>query len=184
MEVLTLKKLKHPNIIKYIEHIEEDDYILLVTELHGTSWDLGNPELNLRMNPQLKLYNPAKFQPPTPNSRKKTSCDLFECIDARNLINIDKDISEEIIKRIFGQVVSAVEYMNEVGMVHRDIKDENIVIDSHYKLKLIDFGSSSDIPKSQEKYFTKFNGTAHFAPPEVVKGGVYRGPEAEIWFFD
>jgi serine/threonine protein kinase len=55
------------------------------------------------------------------------------------------------------------------------------VIDENYWIKIIDFGSASYIPAKKENYFTKFNGTAHFASPEVAAGEPYRGPEAEIW---
>lgn len=71
--------------------------------------------------------------------------------------------------------------MHSRNLVHRDLKDENVVIDCDYNVKLIDFGSTSTIPDKKADYFTKFNGTAHFASPEIVKGLSYRGPEAEIW---
>lgn len=66
-------------------------------------------------------------------------------------------------------------------IVHRDIKDENIVIDENYVAKLVDFGSAAFIPQSNDKLFDRFNGTLHFAPPEILRGYTYRGPEAEMW---
>lgn len=98
-----------------------------------------------------------------------------------HLNNLDRHIPENTCKFIIAQIALAVKYMNDCNIVHRDLKDENIVIDSRYNLKLIDFGSASFIPTSRDKYFTKFNGTAHFASPEIVNGNSYRGPEAEIW---
>ena len=59
---------------------------------------------------------------------------------------------------------------------------QNIVIDSKYWIKIIDYGSASTIPRNPDGYFTKFNGTAHFASPEVAAGQPYRGPEAEVWY--
>jgi serine/threonine protein kinase len=58
---------------------------------------------------------------------------------------------------------------------------QNIVIDYKYRAKIIDFGSASAIATKPGNYFTKFNGTTHFASPEIVKGFPYKGPEAEIW---
>ncbi|KAI8915912.1 kinase-like domain-containing protein [Gorgonomyces haynaldii] len=174
-EIVTLMELDHPNIIRYVEHIVDKDYILLITELHGSSWDLSNPEINPRKNPGLK-FNQRKQQSNKRDAiRKRTSCDLFECIDAHT------QIPESTCKHIFAQIVLAVDYLMAHGMVHRDLKDENVVIDCKYQVKLIDFGSASKIPTQERHYFTKFNGTAHFASPEVSKGNAYRGPEAEIW---
>lgn len=107
--------------------------------------------------------------------RRKTSFDLFECIDAH------KQLPEPVVKKIMGQIALAINYMHQKNIVHRDIKDENVVIDENYNVKLVDFGSASIIPTRKEKYFTKFNGTTHFASPEVSKGMSYRGPEAEAW---
>jgi serine/threonine protein kinase len=62
------------------------------------------------------------------------------------------------------------------------LKDENVVVDSDYNIKLIDFGSASLVPRDKSDYFTKYNGTALYAAPEIVRGNTYRGPEAEIWY--
>ncbi|KAJ3031747.1 hypothetical protein HDV00_008135 [Rhizophlyctis rosea] len=75
----------------------------------------------------------------------------------------------------------AVHYLHSKGIVHRDLKDENIVIDAKYRVKIVDFGSASYIPTHRSDWFEKFNGTAHFASPEVAAGNAYRGPEAEVW---
>ena len=83
-EVATLQRLRHPNIIQYLEHIVEADYILLITELHGTSWDASNLELDPLNNPGLKFkYREKTLETKGAVIRNRTSCDLFECIDAR-----------------------------------------------------------------------------------------------------
>ncbi|KAI9333622.1 kinase-like domain-containing protein, partial [Obelidium mucronatum] len=83
-------------------------------------------------------------------------------------------------RKIFKQVVLAVEYLHKMGIVHRDIKDENIVLDSNYNVCLIDFGCASPIPKQKSDYFTKFRGTEMYASPEIAACQPYRGPEADI----
>jgi serine/threonine protein kinase len=66
-----------------------------------------------------------------------------------------------------------------------DIKDENVVIDSGYRVKIIDFGAAALIPKQVDgqppKLFRTFHGTMQYCSPEILKGCRYRGPEAEMW---
>ena len=54
-------------------------------------------------------------------------------------------------------------------------------MNAKYEIKLIDFGSASYIPTEREKYFTRYNGTPHFASPEIAQGTPYQGPQAEVW---
>lgn len=58
-------------------------------------------------------------------------------------------------------------------------KDENIVIDSNFRVKLIDFGSASVIP-SPMHYFDKFQGTIQFASPEILSGKKYLGKPNDV----
>jgi serine/threonine protein kinase len=82
LEVQILQNLNHPNIIKLIECRKEHHYILLISELHGSSWDLHNHEINPSRNPGLK-FCPRRQKKEPELIRKRASCDLFECIDAR-----------------------------------------------------------------------------------------------------
>ncbi len=66
-------------------------------------------------------------------------------------------------------------------MLHRDVKDENVVIDERFRVKLIDFGSACDLPKDEESSFANFFGTLDYCSPEVLQGNRYRGPELEAW---
>lgn len=84
---------------------------------------------------------------------RRTSCDLFECIEHHS------KFTEIQARVIFKQIVECVHYLNSRGICHRDIKDENIVIDNDFRVKLIDFGSAVIIPKPQGKLFDRFYGT-------------------------
>jgi len=110
------------------------------------------------------------MQHPGPNS-----CDLFD------YINEHPDLPEDRIRNIFRQVLEAVAYMHDNDYVHRDIKDENVIIDGQGRAYLIDFGASSQIPKCSMEYFSDVRGTEHVLSPEEWEGKPHRGVEQDVW---
>lgn len=99
--------------------------------------------------------------------------DLFEFIDRRPAMD------EQLGCYIFRQIVNAVHYLHSLNILHRDIKDENIIIDQYFHVKLIDFGSATFMEEG--KLFSTFYGTTEYCSPEVLAGNKYQGPELEIW---
>uniref|UniRef100_A0A8C8BTL6 PAS domain-containing serine/threonine-protein kinase n=1 Tax=Otus sunia TaxID=257818 RepID=A0A8C8BTL6_9STRI len=99
--------------------------------------------------------------------------DLFTFID--NQPNLD----EPLASYIFRQLVSAVGYLRCRNILHRDIKDENIVIAEDFTIKLVDFGSAAYLEPG--KLFYTFCGTIEYCSPEVLYGKPYHGPELEMW---
>ncbi|KAL4881150.1 hypothetical protein BJY04DRAFT_66726 [Aspergillus karnatakaensis] len=99
--------------------------------------------------------------------------DLFDYIELKT--NMD----EQECRNIFKQVVSAIYHLHTKAMVvHRDIKDENVILDGEGRIKLIDFGSAAYIKNGP---FDVFVGTIDYAAPEVLQGKSYRGKEQDIW---
>ncbi|XP_032493028.1 PAS domain-containing serine/threonine-protein kinase isoform X1 [Phocoena sinus] len=99
--------------------------------------------------------------------------DLFAFIDRH------PSIDEPLASYIFRQLVSAVGYLRSKSIIHRDIKDENIVIAEDFTIKLIDFGSAAYLERG--KLFYTFCGTIEYCAPEVLMGNPYKGPELEMW---
>jgi PAS domain containing serine/threonine kinase len=85
----------------------------------------------------------------------------------------NKRLNEEFAREIFRQLVCAVSYLHSNNIVHRDINDENIVIDEELRIKLIDFGSAAYMQEG--KTFAKFYGTLDYCSPEVLLGNKYNG---------
>lgn len=88
-------------------------------------------------------------------------------------------MSEDKARILFRQVISAVSYCHDQRIIHRDIKGENILLDEHMNVKLIDFGLAT---------FYKENeclevpcGSPNYAAPEVLLKRKYKGPEVDIW---
>ncbi|KAI9770076.1 MAG: hypothetical protein M1840_003526 [Geoglossum simile] len=99
--------------------------------------------------------------------------DLFDYIELR------VDMDENECRNIFVQVADALHHLHAKALVvHRDIKDENVVLDGEGKIKLIDFGSAAYIKNGP---FDVFVGTIDYAAPEVLAGKSYRGKEQDVW---
>lgn len=102
--------------------------------------------------------------------------DLFDYIDK----NPNGLMPEMEAKTIFKEILDAVQTLHHINIVHRDIKDENVLINYKTKeIQLIDFGSSAFYEK--DKKLTNFVGSFLFAAPEIIKGMSYEGPPQDIW---
>lgn len=74
-------------------------------------------------------------------------------------------LEEHQARRLFQQLLSAVEYCHINKIVHRDLKPENILLDRHLNVKVADFGLSNHIRDGQ---FLKTScGSPNYAAPEV-----------------
>lgn len=82
--------------------------------------------------------------------RPEKYIDLFDYITQKGTV------SERSARYFFQQVLEAVQYCLSKGVLHRDVKDENILIDlKSYEVKLIDFGSGTFV---QEEMYTEYEG--------------------------
>ena len=69
------------------------------------------------------------------------------------------------------QLLNAMKYLEGVKVVHRDLKLENILVNSKMELKITDFGFST----TSENLLTAYGGTASYMAPEVVERKKYDG---------
>jgi serine/threonine protein kinase len=84
------------------------------------------------------------------------------------------------IRTYLGQIADALGFLHSHGIVHRDIKDENVVLAPGGKCILIDFGSSGVVKKHG---WDTFSGTLDYAGPEILRGERYYGKEQDVWAF-
>jgi len=103
------------------------------------------------------------------------------CKDMFDYITEKGSIEESVARGFFKQIVQIVLACHSNGVIHRDIKDENILVnDKTQKVKLIDFGSGAFIKDSMK---TEFEGTRAYSPPEWIRCSRYLDNEATVWSF-
>ena len=84
------------------------------------------------------------------------------------------------VQRIFTQLVGAVSYVHLQSCVHRDLKLENILLDKHENVKLVDFGFTREY-EGKANYLQTFCGTICYSAPEMLKGEKYAGEKVDVW---
>lgn len=107
--------------------------------------------------------------------------------DLMDYISQKRKLPEVEVKKYIRQIVSAVDYLHHLGILHRDLKIENLLIDEFRDIKIIDFGLSNcvkiaqtkDGPKVQEYCVTQC-GSPAYAAPELLGRKKY-GPQVDIW---
>ncbi|XP_034106582.1 uncharacterized protein LOC117569505 [Drosophila albomicans] len=120
---------------------------------------------------------------------------LYQVMETKNMIYIVSEyasqgeifdyiakygrMSESAARFKFWQIISAVEYCHKKGIVHRDLKAENLLLDFSMNIKIADFGFSNHFKPGE--LLATWCGSPPYAAPEVFEGKQYTGPEIDIW---
>ncbi|CAI5446201.1 unnamed protein product [Caenorhabditis angaria] len=103
----------------------------------------------------------------------------YPCVDMFDFIKGQGKLNEDMARFLFRQIAQTVTECAHNRVLHRDLKDENVVIDLvNGSTRLIDFGAATSLRKTQ---YSDFQGTRLYCPPEWFLHSLYLGREAAVW---
>lgn len=151
-----------PTKRKYIKTIDKKLKHILLNE-----WDIGKNLNHPNIIKTLDIDLP----------KRSLILEYYESIDlfiyfTHNIFEFPLKTKNEITIQIFRQILNGVKYLHEFGIVHMDLKLENIIINPESKLiKIIDFGKATKInPNENLKLILDCEwGTTQYLPPECFE---------------
>jgi len=115
--------------------------------------------------------------------RKKKLHLVFEYCDHTVLTELERHpggVEEVLLKKIVWQTLQAVNYCHQHGVIHRDVKPENILVSRNGIVKLCDFGFARVITGPGGQY-TEYVATRWYRSPELLVGDTQYGPPVDVW---
>ena len=148
-----LSSLNSPNIIKLISYSDEQ------TRIDNDSNDNDN------------------------ENKKYIILDYIPNKDLLNYITIVNGLNEQETKKMFYQILKAVQQCHNNGICHRDLKLENILLNENYEPILIDFGFGCILEEEngEKKKLNEFLGSKNYCAPEIWKNIPYDGEKCDIF---
>ncbi|XP_073776863.1 serine/threonine-protein kinase pim-1 isoform X2 [Danio rerio] len=101
------------------------------------------------------------------------------CQDLQSFCEENGCLDERLAKKVLVQLIAALKHCESSGVLHRDVKPENLLISKESQdIKLLDFGCGDLLKRSAYKYFA---GTPAYAPPEWFRRHRYNATPATVW---
>jgi serine/threonine protein kinase len=94
------------------------------------------------------------------------------------LLKNGKCATEQAFKYFF-QITIGIAYLHKNSICHRDVKLENVILDSKGDAKLADFGMASVVPPGAK--LMESVGSPHYACPQIIEGKKYSGYCSDVW---
>lgn len=94
----------------------------------------------------------------------------------------NRSLKEHVAARLFSQLVSGVYYLHSKGIVHRDLKLENLLLDKNKNIIITDFGFANSFRNKGNQLMSTSCGSPCYAAPElVVSDSKYDGRKVDVW---
>jgi len=159
------------------------DHLDVATALRSRQAALAEAELLRRLrHPHIVLCHEMGWDPS--KSVVWISLDLMDGGDVQTIIDARRKTGQpppesKFVRQVLAAVGSALDYVHEQGILHRDVKSSNILIMRKPRtIKLADFGISKILEATGNAY--TLVGTPYYMSPELVRGQAY-GPASDAW---
>ena len=124
--------------------------------------------------------NIVKIKDSVRDSLTKTASFVLELIPHEEFKTLYPKLTLEDIRLYTREILKTLDYMHSQGVMHRDIKPHNILIDHpHKSLKVIDF-SLAELYYPEKEYSTKV-ASLYYKAPELLLGNVFYDYAVDIW---
>eukprot|EP00760_Papus_ankaliazontas_P039174 PhM_4_TR9504/c2_g1_i3/m.41883/K07359/CAMKK2; calcium/calmodulin-dependent protein kinase kinase 2 len=171
-EITVMKELYHPNLVQLKGVIDDAEatklYLILEYVSGGTAQRIVESHTHYVGSSQRSLVSSTSSNS---TSRQGSNAPAFEAATLR---------------KVFIDVLHGLQHLHERGIVHMDIKPENILLASDGSAKLADFGVSAAIqqafePDADVLGVEVLKGTPQFQPPEALLYDSFHGKPADVW---
>ena len=102
---------------------------------------------------------------------------IYEYCQNEIFFNLNTISFEEKFK-IFKEIINGIEFLHSIGIIHRDLKQHNLLLGNDNNIKIIDFGFSKIITPFQK--VDDCLGSFGYFPPEIINGNLYSF-EVDYW---
>jgi len=154
-EIKLLQSLRHQNIVRLYE--------MMVSN--------GEPIVLVKTSKLIRLFAGSVYM-------------VFEYMDhdlTGILSQTQFSFTDAHLKSLCRQMLAGLAYLHRKGVIHRDIKGSNILINNRGELKLADFGLARFYQKRRRSDYTNRVITLWYRPPELLFGATVYGPEVDMW---
>ncbi|KAF5751825.1 Serine/threonine-protein kinase [Tripterygium wilfordii] len=109
---------------------------------------------------------------------------VFDCMQSdlsKIICRPGERLTEPQVKFYMQQLLSGLQHCHERGILHRDIKGSNLLIDKHGMLKIADFGLANTFTPKQKRPLTSRVVTLWYRAPELLLGSTDYGVGIDLW---
>jgi len=101
--------------------------------------------------------------------------------DLHKIISSPQMLTQDHVKLFLYQILRGVKYLHSAGIIHRDIKPGNLLVNSNCLLKVCDFGLARVAESNKNKEMTQEVVTQYYRAPELLLGAKHYDFSVDMW---